>query len=341
MKQRIWLTWERQRRNRTLSEALEAHLYEFDHKLPRIRRWLKAIGGTIGVLWRERPRYLFAQNPSLVLALIAVWYGRLTGRVVAIDAHNAGIFPFFGRAGRFHRMMRPIMQRLAHYVMRKATVTIVSNPGLAGYVERVGGRAFVLPDPLPHLGSSSGADGAGDTPSVLFICTWAADEPYAEVLKAAARLDPATRIYITGNSKGREQVVQPVPDNVILTGFVPEEEFVALLHRADAVMDLTTLDNCLVCGAYEAVAASKPMVLSDTEALRAYFRKGAVFARNDADSIAGAVRQVLADKARLDAEVVALKRELLESWQQQRADLELLLSARGADAAAVESSGRS
>lgn len=341
MKQRIWLTWERQRRNRTLSEALGAHLYELDYKLPRVRRWLKAIGGTLSVLWRDKPNYLFAQNPSLILALIAVWYGRLTGRIVAIDAHNAGIFPFFGREGRFNRIMRPIMQRLAHHVMRRATVTIVSNAGLAGYVERVGGRAFVLPDPLPDLGSATRADGTGDRPSVLFICTWAADEPYAEVLKAAARLDPATRIYITGNSKGREQVVQPVPENVVLTGFVPEEEFIELLHRADVVMDLTTLDNCLVCGAYEAVAAGKAMVLSDTEALRAYFRKGVVYARNDAESIAEAVRQALADKARLDAEVTALKQELLESWQRQRADLELLLNARVAGAAAVESSGRS
>lgn len=336
MKDRIWLTWERQRRNRTLSAALGAELYEIDHKLPRLRRWFKAVGETLSILFRDRPLVVFAQNPSLVLALLVVCYTRWTGRISVIDAHNAGIFPFAGRKGWTHRLARPVMQRLTHHVMWSADITLVSNPALAAYVDSAGGRGFVLPDPLPTFPGVDTIAPPAPGPTVLFICTWAADEPYQAVIDAAARIDPAIRVYITGNSKGREQSAgSRLPANVVLTGFVPEEEFVRLLHTVDVVMDLTTLENCLVCGAYEAVAAGKPMVLSDTEALRTYFRKGAVYTVSDAGAIAQAITRALAEKQQLAAQVVELKRELADDWQRQRDALETLLSGLHARSAAA------
>lgn len=340
MKERIWLTWERQRRNQTLSEAVGAQLYELDYKLPRLRRWLRAIGNTLQILLREKPQVVFAQNPSLVLALFAAWYGKLTGRTVVIDAHNAGIFPFAGRSKWHNRLLRPLMQWLTHHVMRLADVTLVSNPALERYVNDVGGRGFVLPDPLPHFDAVAAVEArADDRPTVLFVCTWAADEPYLEVIKAAGRIDPRIRVQITGNSKGREQALgEPLPANVELTGFIPEEEFVRLLHTADVVMDLTTLENCLVCGAYESVAAGRPMVLSDTQALRSYFRRGAVFAQNDADALARAIEQAVAEKAQLEEQVASLRRELSESWQRRRDALEILLAGRIAGISAAAES---
>ena len=329
MKERIWLTWERQRRNRTLSEAMGAELYELDYPLPRFRRWLKATGQTVRILLSERPRLVFAQNPSLVLALLAVWYGRISGRPAIIDAHNAGVFPFRERHGWKNRLVRRIMEIAVHHVMRQAHVTLVSNAALAEYVDRAGGRGFALPDPLPEFGHVA-ADDAASSPSVLFICTWASDEPYLEVIKAAARIDPRIRIFITGNSKGRERLAgASLPTNVVLTGFVSEERFIQLLHSVDVVMDLTTLDDCLVCGAYEAVGAGQPMVLSDTRALRDYFHQGALFAASEADSIARAIETAVANRAELKAKVEALKQELSESWQQRRLALEALLEDAG------------
>lgn len=340
MKDRIWLTWERQRRNQTLSAALHAELYELDYRLPRLRRWLKAITTSIGILLRERPRVLIAQNPSMILALMAVWYGRVTGRQVLIDAHNAGVYPFLERTGWKARLLRPLLQATVHHIMRLADITIVSNQALAEYVDGVGGRGFVLPDPLPRFDRGAEVQPRNERPTVLFICTWAPDEPYLEVLKAAALLPPEVRVQITGNSKGREQALErPLPDNVDLLGFVPEDEFVDLLHRADVVMDLTTLENCLVCGAYEAVAAGRPAVLSATDALEQYFYKGAVFARNDAESIAAAVRDALARQDELTAEVGELAHELSDSWERRRESLETLLRQWSGQAVPAETTG--
>jgi glycosyltransferase involved in cell wall biosynthesis len=341
MTERIWLTWERQRRNQTLSKALDATLYEIVEPLPRMRRWVKAIGSTWLILQRERPQVVFAQNPSLIMALLTVWYGRLTGQVTLIDSHNAGIYPFFGRMQWRSRLARPLMQKLVHHVMRLADLTIVSNAPLAEYVDSVGGHGFVLPDPLPEFKPQGEPACMEDGVSVLFICTWAADEPYAEVIKAASVLGAGTRVYITGNSKGREaDTGLPLPPNVILTGFVPEDDFVQLLHAADVVMDLTTLENCLVCGAYESVAAGTPLILSDTEALRGYFRKGVVFTANDADSIATALRQAIADRQRLRGEIKELRQELIESWRLCRDELNVWLSERLLRGSSTQKSGK-
>lgn len=332
MRERIWLTWERQRRNRTLSVALDAELYELHYPLPRLRRWTAAISGTLRILWRERPQVVFAQNPSLILALLAAWYGRLCGRITVIDAHNAGVYPFFERKSWHARLLRPLMQRLVHHVMRTADLTLVSNASLQAYVESVGGRAFVLPDPLPRFpGFARPASVEGDGCRVLFICTWAADEPYLEVIAAAVRLDPGIQVLITGNSKGREQAYgQPLPPNVTLTGYLPEDEFVHLLHAVDVVMDLTILQDCLVCGAYEAVAAGTPLILSDTRALREYFRRGVVFTANRAEAIAAAIERALAERQRLATEIAALKLELEDGWQRQREQLEAWIGAQAA-----------
>jgi glycosyltransferase involved in cell wall biosynthesis len=320
MNKRLWLTWETQRRNRTLSQALNAELIEMDYKLKPWHRYPKAIANTLKTLLKRRPELVFVQNPSLVLALLGIWYGRISGTPVIVDAHNAGVQPFEGQ--------RPWTNWLARHVMRQARMTIVTNRALAAYVDGVGGRSFVLPDPLPALERSADQRLHAD-PSVLFICTWAADEPYLEVLKAASRIDPRIRVYITGNSKGRERTLnQPLPSNVVLTGFVPEQRFLELLAGADVIMDLTTREDCLVCGAYEAVAAGKPMVLSNTRALRQYFSKGAVYAENHAEAIAAAIEQAVEGQARLGAEVEELERELLESWARQRDELETELKQR-------------
>ena len=56
-----------------------------------------------------------------------------------------------------------------------------------------------------------------------------------------------------------------------------KDEYVSMLYSVDATIDLTNRENCLVCGAYESVAAGKPMILSKTQALMEYFNKGAVY----------------------------------------------------------------
>lgn len=321
MSDRIWITWESQRRNRTLSSRVNARLYEFDLDLPAWRRYPLAAWKTLGCLVREKPRIIFAQNPSLVLAALVIIYAQLRGRKIVIDAHNAGLFPAEGK----YRSLNWLASKL----FRWTTLTIVSNEELVSHVEGLKGHAIAIPDPIPDLVRPAEVAPLNGAFNVLFICSWAEDEPYLEVLRAAAALDSDIFIYITGNSRGKEQQLgTTLPANVVLTGYLHEQEFNALLFRCDVAMVLTTRDNCLLCGAYEGVAAGKPLLLSDTRALRNYFSKGAVYIENTADLIARGIEDSRSRHASIRQEVAELKnmrnseyKLLLENLEQQLARL--------------------
>jgi hypothetical protein len=293
-------------------------LHELEHAGGRLGRYLRLGAQTVALLWRTPASVVFVQNPSLILALLAVLLRRFRHWVLVVDAHNAGVYPLEG-SGWLSRM-------LGRLLFRGADLTLVSNPPLADYVGGRGGRAYVMPDPLPDIDSAAVPEAGTGGCRVVFICTWAADEPYLEVIEAARALDPGIEILITGRSRGREEPQRPLPANVTLTGFVPEEAFLDLLRDSDVVMDLTTREDCLVCGAYEGVAVGRPLVLSDTQALRAYFSRGSVFAQNTAQGIAAAVTQACKERPRLREEVMRLAAELESEWMQRLAGLREVLA---------------
>jgi glycosyltransferase involved in cell wall biosynthesis len=305
-----WITWEHQRRNIGVSGGLGVPLFELNFKGGRLKRYMKSIVATARVLATKKPDVLFVQNPSIVLALTAVMWGRLRRRPVIMDAHNAGLTPLEGKSA--------LMTRAAAFAARHASLTIVSNEALTPIVDTYGGRPFVLPDPIPELPAGVAPDGTGGALRVLFICTYASDEPYAAVVQAARAFVNDARIYITGRLKAEHETLRhAAPPNVVFTGFVPEDRFIGFLHAADVVMDLTTRDNCLVCGAYEGVAAGKPLILSDSRATREYFSRGVVYTDNTPASIEQCLRQALAERHRLGQEIAQLRTRLVDDWNQR------------------------
>jgi len=305
-----------------MSQQLGAKLYEFDIKRARLVRYFLCFYKTLFVVYRDKPKVIFVQNPSMILALLMIWVGRLFGKFIVVDAHNAGIMPFRGP--------RKIVNALARYIICKADLTIVTNSTLADYVQNTGGVAFVLPDPIPNMTAPTVNSSLAGSYNVLFICTYADDEPYLEVIKAAASLPPEVVIYISGNPGNRQSNLEQLKgDNVILTGFLPEGEFSRLLFSADLIVDLTTREDCLVCGAYEAVAAEKTLLLSDTQALRSYFSPGALYTDNSASDITEKIMTAIRDKQKLEEKMIILKQMKLKEWAELKSQLEdkLILAA--------------
>ena len=109
---------------------------------------------------------------------------------------------------------------------------------------------------------------------MVAVCSWAADEPIDALLEAA-RGRPWRSAHHLG---WLNREVEPGP-NVELTGFVADEDYAALLVRADAVVVLTTREDTLLSGAWEAIALGRPLVLSDTAALRGTFEVGPAYVR--------------------------------------------------------------
>ena len=243
----------------------------------RAMRYLALLRRTAVLLVRRRPSVVVTQCPSTVLGLLAAMLKPLLGFTFVADLHNAAIDPTL--ANGLHR-------KLLAFIRRTADLCIVSNPNLVAAVERDGGAAFVLPDKLPKLPPQA-VGPAGPTRTVVFVCTYASDEPWREVIEAARLMDPQVTMFITGNCS-RVQL-PPRPDNVYLTGFLSERDYIALLRAADVIVDLTCLDDCLVCGAYEAASLGKPLVTSDTSALRKYFNRGTVYTKHDSRALAAAM----------------------------------------------------
>lgn len=306
----LWITWEHQIRNKSMSARIGADYAAFVYSGNPLFRYIKCSWKTLILLFKNRGKgkTVFVQNPSIVLSLIAVLCKKILAYKVVVDAHNSGIFP------------KKELQFLADFINRHADYVIVTNQGLAGHVTAVGGFPVILPDPLPDVSVQEALTSPwAATPhnSVMAICSWASDEPYVEIIGAAALL-PNVQFYITGNSKGRESAYgQDLPPNVVLTGYINDNDYHVLLKTAGIILDLTTRDDCLVCGAYEAISASKPIVLSDTQALRAYFDPEASFVANNAGAIALCLKGIFAEYEKFSARAIENMAAIESRWQER------------------------
>jgi glycosyltransferase involved in cell wall biosynthesis len=225
---------------------------------------------------------------------------------------------------------QPWVARLSHWVIRRADVTIVSNRQLAERVLQQGGRPFTLPDriPRPPPAPLRTLDGAFN---VVLIATFAPDEPVAEVLEAVRGAEVV--LYVTGNHRKLDPTVAArVPPNVRFTGFLDELDYWSLLRSADAIVDLTLMDDCLVCGSYEALALGKPMMLSNNSASVELFGDCAVFTNNTAADIRRALERLRLDHARLQAGAERRRSELVDLWTESARTLGELFARRSAPA---------
>src|SRR5581483_8612219 len=116
----IWITWERQRRNRSMAARVGATLHELEYRGGAIARYCVLISRTVRLVRSQQPDVVFFQNPSLVLAALIAALKTLRvirGKTVG-DFHNAGVHP-------------PIASFLVPWIVRHCDLVLVSNSNLA------------------------------------------------------------------------------------------------------------------------------------------------------------------------------------------------------------------
>jgi glycosyltransferase involved in cell wall biosynthesis len=311
---KIWIAWEKHRRTTELASALNGiKTFQFEAEANRLVRYPYLLCKTIMTILKERPQLVIVQNPSLILSFFMVTLGKRLVRRVIVDAHNEGIRPFHPSFDWLLPVYRTIQKR--------ADLTLVTNGELAREVLNNNGKPFVLEDKIPQFSEAKHITLRGQH-NLVFICTFEKDEPYQEVIHAASLLDPSIYIYVTGRyEKAHPDIISQAPSNLIFTGFLAEDQYVSLLQSCDAIIDLTLMQDCLVCGGYEAVALGKPLILSNTPALKKYFCQGAVYTANNAEEIARAIQGLLENKERLQDEMRILKAQLTSAWEEKHAKL--------------------
>lgn len=304
----IWISWEIQRRNKGISSSLKWPLYEIVYEDKRYRRYLKSLYKTTNILLKEKPDIVIAQNPSILLSFFVLLLKPLFRYKCVIDAHNAGLFPYEGKS--------KLLMRLSQLMQKFADCTIVTNHELAKIVANNNGTAFVLPDMIPDVPENRHYNISKSEVTFAYICTYSKDEPYMELIEAAKNLPEDFSIYFTGNYIGKVDL-DMVPSNIKILGFLPEKEYWGLISSVDAIIVLTLRENCLVCGAYEAVSIKKPMILSKTSVIKKHFYKGCIYTRPYAEDLQDAMHQFYDRKEMLKKEVAELKIDLELHWKKQ------------------------
>ncbi|MTI98605.1 MAG: glycosyltransferase family 4 protein [Marinobacter adhaerens] len=302
----IWISWYPHRRTSGICQEWGVPLKVIDSSRDGVIGWLCKGLKTLNMLRRWKPEVLFVQNPSLGLTILAVLSRSYFKYFLVVDAHNEGVKPFV-RSSTFVR-------RLVRFLLKHADRTIVTNESLARVVTEVGGRAIILPDPLPAptFTPEYKTFDQQQTNNVVVICTYAPDEPISDILAAAEKL-PDKSFVCTGNIEKFNRLGLSAPGNVRFTGFLPDKDYWALLLSADVICDLTLMPDCLVCGAYEALAVGRPMVLSANSATRELFGSVAILSEPTPSTIAGALKYAIDNKSELskktakEAEVYKVK----------------------------------
>lgn len=270
---------------------------------------------TLNLLRRSRPSVVFVMTPPTV-ACAPVWlYGLFTGTPFIIDAHSgAFLLPRWKRVLFLHR-----------FFSRRALSTLVTNPFLDGTVRSWGARATIVPDvpvrlPEPRPWTMKAAR------NITLVCTFATDEPVHTFFEAA-RANPDIQFYVTGDPATADPaVLARKPANVTLTGFIPRADYSGLLLASDAVMTMTTRDNTMQRGAYEAIYAGKPVITANQPFLRQEFSKGTVHVDLTPEGISAGFRRLYENLDGLTIDAGILRDEKKARWERVSAEVLALMA---------------
>jgi len=315
-KKNIFIAWAPySRRSESLVQELDMelrliHHLQFQRPLYAPFKYVLQTIHTLSLLFKERPRVVFVQDPPIFASMSVylyhclarlLWHNQRTGYV--IDAHTGAFL---------HPWWKPF-RWLQKIVYRHALAVIATNRTLANVVQSWRANGIALAGPPIEIPPGE-AMALSDIFNLVLINSFSDDEPLVEVLQAVAE-QPDVHLYVTGNvRKAPSGMIENKPDNVTFTGFLPDDDYLKLLRGADAVMALTYEDYTLQLGGMEAVAAGKPLITSDLSFLREYFSLGTVHVPNHTDGVRIGIQQMQKNRDRLEREVADLQRLHKQEW---------------------------
>lgn len=275
-------------------------------------RYVVSAARTLTYCARRRPGALIVTSPPVFAPLAAYAYSRATKTPLVLDSHPAA---FGAKDDLRWRLLLPLQRWLS----RRAALSLVTVDELADRVRDWGGEATPLHE-APPMWSVGPAQPIGPRPCVLAVTVFAGDEPIAELLDAA-RLVPGMDVLVTGDPDRCPPALRDgAPENVTFTGYLAGDAYRDAVQRADVMLVLTTAATSVVRGGYEAVYARRPLVVSDSPALRDAFPL-AVHVGNDAFAIAAGLVAATDHHAELlDTADAALERQR-QRWDGQLAQL--------------------
>ena len=293
--------------------AKEIYVSYFNHShfFPLVAaRYLISFFTTLWLLHQEKADVVFTLNQPPFLILAVFVYTKLLGGIYILDSHSA-VFN-----DRKWAWARPLYR----FIASRALLNINTNRHHKKLVEAWGGRSVIISD-VPILHGCEYPRLEVSQNSIAVVASFMFDEPIEEIWQAA-ELTPQVDYYVTGNYKKlRPSVHSSTPPNIHLMGFLSTEDYFGLLSSTKGVLVLTTRDNTMQMGAYEALSLEQPIITSDWQVLRDSFGAGAVYVDNVAISIAEGVNELLSKQESYKKAAILQRKERREFFEKVRAKI--------------------
>jgi glycosyltransferase involved in cell wall biosynthesis len=189
-----------------------------------------------------------------------------------------------------------------------------------------GARALLLPDDVPEAEEASPLPRTAGL-RVVVAGSLDGNEPVVAAVEAA-RLMPDVEVRLTGDEhRVPISVRRGASHNVVFTGWLDYPKFLGELLAANVVGVFSTDPHIMNRSAFEAVGLGRPLVLTDFPGLRARFGEGALFAPNDPEQMAAALKEALDQQNALAVKSGQLRARLRAQHQDAVAELKMMLAA--------------
>lgn len=298
---RIWLSWNNSRRSRTLGRELGLVSLIKEIQGNAIKRHFLSFIWTISILACYRPRTIYCQYSYILLVILAI-YRKLAPYTVMIicDCHTKALM-------RNTLYLSSTFNKLKRISFTCAQVVIVSNEENKKKALLFHGNIIIVPDLLPTLLPNNNAEkNYINSPYVVFSLSYDTDEPIDAILASTKYIKPHIQLYLTGKPPLWLMQFQ-FPQNVHLTDFLDEDQYVNLLSRAACIVGLTTESGCLQSSGYEAISLNIPFVTSNTSMLRLFFGDAAIYTGSHHTEISSAIEFAIENRKHFKKNIKLLK----------------------------------
>lgn len=254
------------------------------------------IWSNIKVINKNKPRVVYITNTHWIIAALNLILSKIYKHKLIFDSHSCAFDHEFFKYPLF----------LSLYFAKLADLSIVTNENHLGLLEKNNAKAIIISDiPFEDQLLTDKKINLSDKFNLLYICTFAPDEPYQEVIEAA-KVSNNINIYITGKYERVDINPEDYP-HVNFTGFLSNQDYKTFLNNVDGIMTLTTRSDTMQRAGSEAISVGKPLITSNTKMLNKYFYQGTVFVENNAESIRLGFEKMFENYSNLESEIKNLR----------------------------------
>ncbi len=254
-------------RTSLLTKALPgAKLWFFEDSLP----YLRAMIGLALKCFTHKPRTLIVQLPQGLLLFEAILLKKILKINVIADVHT-GFVVSRGLKGYF-------LNKFFVGFLSSANLVLVHNEDIKSLLSSVvRKKTIVVYDPWMFMDTyEDESTFNSDENYLVFPASFAPDEPLEEICETINSLCDV-KLVITGNYNRQPEMLHFKSKYVHFVGFLPRKEYEKLLINSSGIITGSKREFTVCMSSWEAVAYNKPLILTNTEALKNTFKDYAIF----------------------------------------------------------------